>query len=440
MKYEGKVRVDKMELFLFLIDTGIMITFFIIGILLVVIFYMGLVIASKNRRIKNYKEKLANQSIINKKDFIANISHDIRAPLNAIIGVTEIAYSHIDNPESLKNDLSIIDNSSIHLLDLINLFLDLTKIENGKMILNHKPVNIKKILEESIEMFSKELEEKNITIKKKIVNKNYLCYGDALRIKQIFINLISNAYKYTANNGTIYIGLSSEENKTSSFVHFIIRDTGCGMSEEFVAQIFEPYARNHDDSVEGTGLGTCIVKHLVELMNGEISVFSKINKGTTFDVVLVLDKCEENIIITNNQSLNLNKTIYNNKRILIVDDEPINRLITKNAAVMLGISADEADNAYDAIQKLKNEKPYYYDFIVMDVRMPKMNGYDATKKIRHLRKDLKKIPILAMTADAFNEDIIKAYDAGMNDHMAKPLEMKRICEKFREWIEKGYKG
>lgn len=375
------------------------------------------------------------------------MSHDIRTPMNAIIGMTVIANTHIDDKEKVADCLSKISFSGNYLLSLINDVLDMSKIESGKFKLTDDNVNLSSMLDSLMEVIKPSAKEKQHTIilnKHDIIHENVI--GDSLRMQQMFMNIVSNSIKYTNNGGQISIDVTEKPvgNKNIGCYEFVFKDNGIGMSEEFLKNIFEPFERAEDERVsqqQGTGLGMAITYNLVKMMNGDIHVKSKEGVGTEFDVTLFLKFGNSSSYLqpasADGGISELQNSDFSGKRILLVDDNELNCEIAEELLEMTGIIVETAADGQDALTKFTASEPGYYDLIFMDIQMPVMNGYAAASAIRALdRPDAKSVPIIAMTADAFAEDVKKAHNAGMNEHIAKPLDIARLITVLKEWLPK----
>lgn len=510
-----------------------------------------------------------------KNDFLSSMSHDIRTPMNGIVGMTAIAAAHIDDKARVKNCLTKINEASAHLLNLINEVLDMSRIESGKIELAKEPFNLAELLQEVLNINYPGIQQKNHTIKVHIHSMEHeMVIGDPGRLQRITANLISNAIKYTPDGGTIILSLQEKSPVIKGYgcYELVVQDNGIGMSEEFQKRLYEPFEREEDvrvSKIQGTGLGMSIVKNVVELMMGNIQVESKKNSGTTFRVtvnlrldeqtsedaqkleklsVLVVDddvvtcetvtnmlcdigmagewvdngfkaiervterhrekddylaiildwkmpqmdgvetarriRAEVNddipiIILTaydwseieeeaREAGVNefLAKPIYKSKlkqkmlslanggteepevstelikqqilegkRVLLVEDNLLNMEIAVELLKMAGVASDGAENGIEAVEKFAASEPGTYDLIMMDIQMPKMNGYDAARAIRNLnRDDSKTIPIIAMTADAFAQDIQASVSAGMNEHLSKPISLERLLHILEHYL------
>lgn len=380
-----------------------------------------------------------------KTDFLSRMSHDIRTPMNAIIGMTAIAESHMDDREKVSDCLEKISVSGNYLLSLINDVLDMSKIESGKFTLTEENISLSPFLNGLMEMELPSAREKHHTLtlqKHNIIHENII--GDTLRIQQMFVNIISNSIKYTNNGGVISVDVTEKpvENPRIGCYEFIFRDNGIGMSDEVLKNIFEPFERAEDERVskqQGTGLGMAITYNLVKMMNGDIKVKSRLGEGSEFTVTLFLKLGDNGKTETHshkNSIEDLQKLDLGGRRVLLVDDNSLNREIAGEFLDMAGLTVDYAENGKEAAAKFAASEQGYYELIFMDIQMPVMNGYDSAALIRSMdRPDAKSVPIIAMTADAFAEDVKKALSAGMNEHIAKPLDIDKLVNTLQKWIK-----
>ena len=388
--------------------------------------------------------KQANQA---KTTFLNNMSHDIRTPMNAIIGFTTLASKHVDDKDKIKDYLEKIMQSSNHLLSLINDVLDMSRIESGKMVVEEKENNIKEIIEEVKNIIQANLDAKELEFKvdtDKITNSDIYC--DKLRINQILLNLLSNAIKFTPNKGTIFLSAIQKSVAKNGFgvYEFRVKDTGIGMSPEYLKEVFEPFTRERNSTVsgiQGTGLGMSITKSFVDMMGGNIEVKSKINEGTEFIVTLkfkLQQSHKEESKINNIENIgDTNEVEFKGKRILLVEDNPMNREIATEYLQDFGFIVESAQNGKEACDVLEKAQVGYYDLVLMDIQMPVMDGYEATRTIRKFEnKEIANIPIIAMTANAFEEDKREAIEAGMNGHLAKPVDIVELRNLLKKILNK----
>ena len=386
------------------------------------------------------KAESANKA---KTDFLSTMSHDIRTPMNAIIGLTAIAEKNTADEESTKESLRKISLASNHLLTLINDILDIAKVESGKLKLNPLTFSVEETIENLVNITQPMIREKNLDfcLNVKPMEKEYL-FTDQLRLNQIFINILSNAIKYTEPGGRVCVDLWEEESDASGCIRliYVVADTGIGMSPEYMKTMYEPFSRQVDsrvNSIQGTGLGLAITKQMVELIGGTIECQSEQGKGTTFTVALDIPIAEEQADTIREED---DSSDLQGMHILIAEDNDINWEIIQAMLTMCGIISERAENGQVCVDKMSTAAENSYDLIFMDVQMPKMNGLDATRAIRRLEnKWAASIPIVAMTADAFAENIAECLDAGMNGHIAKPIDIKLVIKEIRR-IKEGRKG
>ncbi len=376
-----------------------------------------------------------------KSDFLSHMSHDIRTPMNAIVGMTAIAEKNIMNSEKLQDCLQKIKLSSAHLLSLINEVLDMSKIENGNLELNTVPFYLKKMLQDTAKMIQTEVDAKQQVFELRMDSLLHdAVEGDMVRVQQILLNLLSNAVKYTPRGGSIQLEVRELPQAKSGIgcYQFIVGDNGIGMTEAFQEKIFLPFERAEDSrvvEVQGTGLGLAITQNLVRMMNGMIEVSSRLNEGTQFIVTLYFPLVLEVESDLAAPTVPVSEKQNRNWRILLVEDNDLNREIAKELLEAEGILVEEAMNGAMAVDKFTQADVGYYDLILMDIQMPVMNGYVAARTIRALaRPDGTKIPIIALTANAFVDDIYLSKQAGMNAHLAKPLNMEQIMATLHEWL------
>ena len=373
-----------------------------------------------------------------KTDFLSNMSHDIRTPMNAIAGFTQILERHLDSPEILKENIAKIKKSSQILLDLINDVLDVSRIESGKVILDEQPVNLVSLTEETADLIRPSVMKHRHQLVTSFDLPDGMFLGDALRIRQILMNLLSNAVKFTPDGGEIKFLAWEDGNDNTRYrnIHFQIQDNGFGMSQEFQQHIFEPFERAQEtESLQGTGLGMTITRNLIHLMNGVIEFNSELGEGTCFHVMLPMKAAEILAVPADTEEPNDEIPNWQQKRILVVEDNELNMEITCTFLEETGVSFEKATNGKEALDKFVNSPQGYYDLILMDVQMPVMNGYEATREIRKsAHPDGSVIPIIAMTANAFSEDIFAARQAGMNEHLSKPVELSKMYKVVKHWI------
>lgn len=388
----------------------------------------------------------ANRASRAKSDFLARMSHDIRTPMNAIIGMTAIAAAHIDNRERVTDCLKKITASGKHLLTLINEVLDMSKIEAGKLELSEEEFNLHELIDNLLTMVQPQVDEHEHTLKVSFRDLEHEdVIGDSLHIQQVFLNILGNSVKYTPRGGELFLSVTEiPTNKPRiGCYEFVFEDNGIGMSPEFLEHIFEPFSREDETSankVQGSGLGLAIVSNIVKLMGGVLNVESTQGQGSKFIITLHLQfQDEKNRPVDTGENSSPLKQIgpdtFAGKRILLAEDNEINAEIAGEIFAAVGLTVDHVWNGKEALDRLTDTEPGYYDMVFMDVQMPVMDGHTATRAIRDSeRKDLQKIPIVAMTANAFAEDVRAALSAGMNQHIAKPLDVKQIMEVLQRWL------
>lgn len=433
-----------------------------------------------------------------KTSFLSQMSHDIRTPMNAIIGMTALARLHVNEPNRVNDYLDKIAVSSDHLLELVNEVLDLSKIESGKISLDEKPFHLSLLVENLSIIFQTQAAEMGTTFivdTTKVTHDFILC--DSLRLQQVFINLLGNAFKFTSGGGTVRFSITERPSRIQTINHyeFVISDTGRGMTEEFMDRMFEPFAREEDTSDfdemrEGTGLGLPIAKNIIQLMNGTIEAHSTVGEGTTFTVILsfkALDQQGDNQQTDDHHELptellaehlehedhpvredqlasskkpaptnqtNSSKTSSSSKqaieslqaedftgiRVLLVEDNLLNMEIAAGLLETMNIVVERAEDGSVAVEAVRNHEPGYYDLVFMDIQMPVMDGYEAMRTIRSTenRPDLADLPLIALSANAFIEDVQNAKNAGANDHLAKPIDihlLARVIHTFTDDVK-----
>ena len=374
----------------------------------------------------------AEKANIAKSTFLFNMSHDLRTPMNAIIGFTTLAQRHLNDSAAMQEYLEKIQNSSQILLGIINDVLDLARIESGKTTLHPEPGDLRSTAEALREMFEESMESSGITFRMVLDVSNPLVVFDSLRLSQILINLLSNARKFTHSGGSVVCRIQQEGTRENSAQFCMtVADTGIGISPEFLPNIFGAFERERTSTVagiQGTGLGLSIVKELVEMMNGTITVESTVRKGSTFTLQLAFPIADPQALISSKTAKNTMPDSAG-KRLLLVEDNELNREIALEILKDAGYQVETANDGNVAVDMISQSKPGYFDLILMDIQMPTMDGYQATRLIRALPDPaLANIPIAAMTANAFDEDKQRAREAGMNAHVAKPLNIQQLME------------
>lgn len=378
----------------------------------------------------------AEQANAAKSSFFSNMSHDMRTPMNGIVGMTAIAKRCLDDRDRVLDCLNKIDFSSRHLLGLINDVLDMSKIESGKLALVSQPFDLSQMLQGLEAIFRPQCEskEQELTFTTDIVHTGLV--GDTLRLNQIFMNLISNAVKFTPEGGTIIFTVQETETRTDSATfRFIVTDNGIGIAEEAQKRIFVPFERASNTAVhqiEGTGLGLAITKNLISAISGQITLKSTLGRGSSFIVDLDLPLQEGGAPEPAEMAI-LDETSFAGMRFLLAEDNAINQEIAVELLSAYGAEVETSDDGEQALKRFAASAPGYYDAILMDIQMPVMNGYDATRKIRACgHPQAKSILIIAMTANVFAEDVLAARNAGMDAHIAKPMDLSRFNQVLKE--------
>ena len=383
------------------------------------------------------KAEAANEA---KTEFLQRMSHDIRTPINGICGFVNMADHYADDIKKQTEYRTKVKEASNLLLELVNDVLDMSKLESGEIVLEEIPFNLSSIFKEVFVVIEQMASEQNIQIeweKKEIIHRDFI--GSPGYVKRVMMNILSNAVKYNRENGHIYISCMEipSEQPGMTTMEFVCRDTGIGMTEEFQKCVFEPFAQEHTGSrtkFAGTGLGMSIAKNLIEKMGGSISFESKEEAGTTFVIQVPFkidpdaDKREEQRDVSEKSIKGLH--------ILLAEDNELNMEIAEFVLQNVGADVTKAWNGQEAVELFRKSEQGGFDIILMDIMMPVMNGYEATKMIRSLdREDAKTIPIIAMTANAFTEDRLKAKEAGMNEHIVKPLDVELLIKVIHKLVE-----
>ncbi|MBR5596542.1 MAG: response regulator [Lachnospiraceae bacterium] len=420
----------------------------LVAVLLIVLFVslsMILLLSATDRKLMQQQKsaneklaeaaKLANVANEAKTEFLSNMSHDIRTPINGIMGMTAIALKE-DNPQKTMDCLKKIQGASNHLMSLINDILDMSRIERGKIEITNSNLNIIHIMEECVSIVYGQLEDRNLEVNlnvEEVIHSEL--FGDDLHFKQIMINILGNAVKFTPDHGKIWVRVKEiEYDSIKSHFQIEVEDTGIGMKEEYLKDIFKPFSQEASTSrtkYQGTGLGMAITKNIVELMGGNIEVESVYHKGSKFTVFLpfmINSRFESRIAEKKEKNIS-------DIHILLVDDNELNLEVAKELLEAEGARITTAWNGKEALDLFEKEKEGTFDVIIMDIMMPVMDGLEATRRIRKLaKKDAALVPIIAMTANAFREDIQKSLDAGMNEHISKPVDIETILMVINKFI------
>lgn len=398
--------------------------------------------AERALRLKEEAEA-ERQTSIAKTLFLSNMSHDIRTPLNGIAGMLDIAQEHINDPKAIEGCLETMKQCSDHLIALVNDVLDMSRIESGKVVIKQEPFNLLSILDMCSSIIKSELEGRDISFKydfSKLIHPNVV--GDSVRLQRIIINILGNSVKFTPDGKSIsFAVVENPIDANHSSYHLIMEDTGVGMSEEFQKKIFDSFSqeeRAQTSTYKGTGLGMAITKQYVTMMNGTIELKSKIDEGTRFDVILPLPFTLE---APQSESVQLAMAVVpslKGSRVLLVEDNDINIKIALHLLEATKAEVIVAKNGRLAVDEFEKEPEGYFALILMDVMMPVMNGYEATQAIRSSKKkDGSSIPIVAMTANAFAEDIAKVLASGMNDHIVKPIDKALFYRSINKALKKA---
>lgn len=381
-----------------------------------------------------------------KSEFLSRVSHDIRTPMNAILGMTTVAAMHIDDKERVIEALNNITVSGKYLVGLVNDVLDISMIESGKIRLSASEFCVMDLINDLSVLFGAQFEEKKQ--KYQVVVKNLEhgeVIGDAQKLQEIFVNILGNAVKYTPAGGSITLSVSEKPSDIagSGCYEFVFEDTGIGMRQEDIDRIFEPFVRGKDtdlERIEGNGLGMNIAVRIARMMGGDIQVESTPGRGSRFTVTVYLAVNKSGEGSTARQSgenifERYKKQDYRGKRVLLVEDNLYNVEVVGEFLGIVNIEVDSAANGKEALERITSAEEGYYDLIFMDIQMPVMNGYETAKAIRALpRKDMKDIPIIAMTAKAFTEDVRKADEAQMNGYISKPIELVSLEGILKQWL------
>ena len=386
------------------------------------------------------KAELANKA---KSAFLFNMSHDIRTPLNAMIGFTDMAVKNIDDKAKALDCLNKSKLSSEHLLSLINDVLDMSRIESGKVELDLNPVNLGENGEDYVPMLRSLAEKKNVHFEfaQHDIQNRYV-YVDFLRLNQVVINVVSNAVKYTPSGGSVMVDISQvpSEREGYGLYQIVIKDTGIGMSAEYQQHLFDEFSRERTSTVskqQGTGLGLAITKRIIDMMEGSIEVDSKVGEGSKFTIRIPMRIQEhpedvEQVRFAHSEE---EPVSFEGFKILVVEDNELNLEISKDILESAGVVVESAEDGSIAVDRLKEKGPDYYDCILMDIQMPVMDGFEATRTIRQMFPD-KRIPIIALSANAFDEDRRKSLEAGMDGHLAKPIVIAQLEDALKKFLRR----
>lgn len=394
----------------------------------------------RERKLLEDSLEIARQNEASKQSFFSSMSHDMRTPLNAIIGLSQLAGQHTDEPEEISKYLCRINTASRQLLELINDILDMSRMEQGMVTLNNTPIDLKACVEECLETFRYQAEQQGKQLTWGFSLENNRLLADPFRLQQILNNLLSNAFKFTNKDGRVSLQVSQLDSGEYAKYKFVISDNGIGMSPEFLPHLFDPYYREMrftDRQAVGTGLGMSIVKSLVTQMNGEIRVESHPDEGTTFTVILPFPVIEADhepdAASASEESFSLEGL-----RILLAEDNEVNMEISTELLTMHGVEVTQAWNGQEALDLFTQSAPFTFDAVLLDMQMPQMDGCEAARRIRALpRPDAREVPIIAVTANAFAEDIAATAAAGMNAHISKPIDFNGLCKTLEYWTRRA---
>lgn len=417
---------------------GLVIIVFLVIILAVTLAFLMYI------RAKVREKKAADLANKAKTSFLFNMSHDIRTPLNAIIGFAELADKHYDNKEKLTDYLKKIISSGGILLSILNNVLEMARIEKGTVVVDNQPCDSYQLFESIYAVFEEAIKNKGIKVEKRFTVKNKYIYCDSVKIREIYMNIVSNAIKYTMPGGTITLLVEEipvkEEGMTS--LKATVADTGIGISKEFLSKIFDEFSREKNSEkniIEGTGLGMSITKRFVDILGGKIEVSSEVGKGTTVSFTIPHKIAREEEILAENRS-GKETDNFEGIRILLAEDNDLNAEITMEILSERGFKVERAEDGRDCVRKVSEKEAGYYALVLMDIQMPYLNGYEATKEIRNLEDPEKAgIPIVAVTANAFEEDKRDAFAAGMNGHLAKPIDINQFVNVVSDVIANSKK-
>ena len=399
-----------------------------------------LIFVNNQQRLLQKKTQDAEAAVRAKSEFLSHMSHDIRTPINGMMGMLDIAQAHLNNPEKMDLCLSKMRGAADQLLSLINDVLDMSKIETGSIQLVEEPFDMIRLLNGTLAVQEIIASEKSLTIEQDIegaIEHPCVC-GSPNYVRSILVNIISNAIKYTNPGGDIFVS-ARELSCDGEYVkfEFIVSDTGIGMSEEFAEHIFEPFTQEHEEnrsSYQGTGLGMSIVKNLINKMKGTITLETKQGEGSTFTITLPV---KLDTVCFEETETEEEETSIEGMKILLVEDNDLNLEVAQYILEDAGAEIIVARNGLESVELFEQSESDSFDVILMDVMMPVMDGLTATKRIRKLkRKDARTVPVIAMTANVFNEDIIAAKEAGMNEHIAKPLDFDKLIHTLAKYFLK----
>ncbi len=399
------------------------------------IFYVFVADATEKR------ERWVTKANSARKLFLSNMSHDIKTPMNAIINFTKLAQDNLEDKNKLSRYLELISESGSQLMQLLNDVLEISRVESGKVSVDKAECNLQDMMQQIQASVLSQAADKEISVSLNISElRHELVYADEHKLQLIFSYLTDNALKYTQNGGRVTISVLEQSGKEEhSDYCFVVEDNGIGMGKEFLKHLFEPFEREKNTTLSGiygTGLGMTVTKDLVELMGGTVEVISEVGEGSRFEVRLPLQWLRKSKVSRSEEKKEIKKRKSGIKRILIVDDNEINLEIENEVLRQAEFLVETATDGSIAVEKVKQSQPGYYDLILMDIQMPVMDGYDATRTIREIENPaLAGIPIIAVSANTFEEDKRMAMESGMNAHLGKPLEPPKLYKMIRKFFK-----
>lgn len=399
----------------------------------------------RERKLLQDALELARQNEAAKQSFFSSMSHDMRTPLNAIIGLSQLAAQHAGDPAQTAEYLEKIHYSSKQLLELINDILDMSRMEQGKVILNNQWIDLKACVENCMDAFHFQAEREDKTLSVSVQVRDSWVLADPFRIGQVINNLVSNAMKFTSPGDSVSVSLTQLESPGAPQYKLVVSDSGMGMEADFLPHIFEPYSREMRfgaRKVTGTGLGMPITKNLITQMNGEIRVESEPGKGTTFTIILPFTAAREEAPgydVPEEAPAPAEQpepVSLEGLRVLLAEDNEVNMEITTELLDMNGVQVTQAWNGREAMELFRDSEPFFFDAILMDMQMPEMDGCESARRIRAMHRPDADIPIIAVTANAFAEDVAATTAAGINAHVSKPIDFSLLCQTLGKWIRK----
>lgn len=399
----------------------------------------------RERKLLQDALELARQNEAAKQSFFSSMSHDMRTPLNAIIGLSQLAAQHAGDPAQTAEYLEKIHYSSKQLLELINDILDMSRMEQGKVILNNQWIDLKACVENCMDAFHFQAEREDKTLSVSVQVRDSWVLADPFRIGQVINNLVSNAMKFTSPGDSVSVSLTQLESPGAPQYKLVVSDSGMGMEADFLPHIFEPYSREMRfgaRKVTGTGLGMPITKNLITQMNGEIRVESEPGKGTTFTIILPFTAAREEAPgydapeEARAPAEQPEPVSLEGLRVLLAEDNEVNMEITTELLDMNGVQVTQAWNGREAMELFRDSEPFFFDAILMDMQMPEMDGCESARRIRAMHRPDADIPIIAVTANAFAEDVAATTAAGINAHVSKPIDFSLLCQTLGKWIRK----